>query len=318
MPMSFGSGIEPMQTRCEITVFGEVLFDCFPDGTEALGGAPFNVAWHLRGFRLSPRFVSRIGRDTRGERILRAMERWGLDASALQTDPTHATGRVSVTLVDGEPRYEIVAGCAYDFIAPPEAGTIPSTGLLYHGTLALRHPPSAAALASLTSRHRGPIVLDVNLRAPWWSSETVLPLVDGAHHVKLNAAELALLADEGPPEGDGRPEDDGAALAACMRRFAERHRLETLVVTRGALGALLWRAGEIVAVAPAAASSVVDTVGAGDGFAAVLLLGLSQGWPWADTLARAGDFAATLVSRRGATIDDPSVYKRFLTAWGFA
>ena len=57
---------------------------------------------------------------------------------------------------------------------------------------------------------------------------------------------------------------------------------------------------------------------AGDGFAAVLLLGLSQGWPWADTLARAGDFAAALVSRRGATIDDPSVYKRFLTAWGFA
>jgi fructokinase len=312
MPMSFGSGIELMQTGCEITVFGEVLFDCFPDGTEVLGGAPFNVAWHLRGFGLSPRFVSRVGRDARGERILRAMERWGLDASAVQTDPTHATGRVSVTLVDGEPRYEIVAGCAYDFIAPPEAGTIPTTGLLYHGTLALRHPPSSAALASLTSRHRGPIVLDVNLRAPWWSIETVLPLVDGAHHVKLNAAELALLT------GDGTPEDDGSALAACMHRFAERHRLETLVVTRGALGALLWRAGEITAVAPAAAFPVVDTVGAGDGFAAVLLLGLSQAWPWADTLARAGDFAAALVSRRGATTDDPSVYEQFLTAWGFA
>jgi fructokinase len=290
-----------MPTRYPITIFGEVLFDCFPDGTEVLGGAPFNVAWHLRGFGLSPQLVSRVGGDARGERIRSAMGRWGLDASALQTDPCHPTGRVSVTLVDGEPRYAIVSGSAYDFIDPPEPSMVPATGLLYHGTLALRHQPSAAALASLKSWHRGPIVLDVNLRRPWWSIETVLPLVDDADHVKLNAAELALLSP------DASPEDDRDALAASMHRFAERHRLETLVVTRGALGALHWRGGAIVSAAAAAAGPVVDTVGAGDGFAAVLLLGLSQGWPWAETVARAGDFAAALVSQRGATIDDPSV-----------
>ncbi|WP_043325437.1 carbohydrate kinase family protein [Cyanobium gracile] len=299
-----------MQAPCPITVFGEVLLDCFPDATEVLGGAPFNVAWHLRGFGQSPRLVSRVGRDARGERIRSAMGDWGLDGSALQTDPIHATGRVSVTLVNGEPTYEIVSGCAYDFIEPPKPGMVPASGILYHGTLAVRHPPSAAALASLKSRHQGSIVLDVNLRPPWWSLETVLPLVDAAHHVKLNAAELALLTP------DASPEDDRHALAASMHPFAERHRLETLVVTRGALGALLWRGGEIVSVPAAAAVPVVDTVGAGDGFAAVLLLGLSQQWPWAETLARAGDFAAALVSQRGATIDDPSVYGQFLTSWG--
>ena len=31
-------------------VFGEVLFDEFADGLTRLGGAPLNVAWHLRGF----------------------------------------------------------------------------------------------------------------------------------------------------------------------------------------------------------------------------------------------------------------------------
>ncbi len=299
-----------MQAPIPITVFGEVLLDCFPDGTEVLGGAPFNVAWHLRGFGQSPRLVTRVGRDARGERILSAMGHWGLDVSALQTDPIHATGQVSVTLVNGEPTYEIVSGCAYDFIEPPEPGMVPATGILYHGTLALRHPPSSAALASLKALHQGPIVLDVNLRHPWWSIETVLPLVDDADHVKLNAAELALLSTDAPPE------DDGAALAAAMNRFAERHRLETLVVTRGALGALLWRSGEIGAVAPAAAARVVDTVGAGDGFAAVLLLGLCQQWPWTEILARAGDFAAALVSRRGATIDDLSVYGQYLNSWG--
>ncbi len=308
-----------MTTQCPITIFGEVLFDCFPDSTEVLGGAPFNVAWHLRGFGLSPRLVSRVGRDAMGERIRSAMGRWGLDASALQTDPSHPTGRVSITLVDGEPRYAIVSGSAYDFIeppGPPEPPTVPAAGLLYHGTLALRHPPSAAALASLKSRHRGPIVLDVNLRRPWWSIATVLPLVDDADHVKLNAAELALLSNDARPEDEALPEEDGVALAASMHRFAERHRLETLVVTRGALGALLWRGGAIAAIPPAAAGPVVDTVGAGDGFAAVLLLGLSQQWPWAESLARAGDFAASLVSRRGATIDDRTVYGQFLTSWG--
>ncbi len=299
-----------MTMQCPITIFGEVLFDCFPDASEVLGGAPFNVAWHLRGFGLSPLLVSRVGGDARGERIRSAMGRWGLDASALQTDPSHPTGRVSITLVDGEPRYAIVSGSAYDFIGPPEPASVPVTGLLYHGTLAVRHPPSAAALASLKSRHQGPIVLDVNLRRPWWSIATVLPLVDDADHVKLNAGELAQLTTDAPPE------DDGAALAASMHRFAERHQLETLVVTRGSHGALLWRGGEIASIPPAAAGPVVDTVGAGDGFAAVLLLGLSQRWPWAESLSRAGDFAAALVSRRGATIDDRSVYGQFLTSWG--
>ena len=44
-------------------VFGEVLWDCFPDGQQVLGGAPFNVAWHLHAFGISPLFVSRVGQD---------------------------------------------------------------------------------------------------------------------------------------------------------------------------------------------------------------------------------------------------------------
>ena len=40
-----------MDTITSPVVFGEVLFDCFPDGSAVLGGAPFNVAWHLHGMR---------------------------------------------------------------------------------------------------------------------------------------------------------------------------------------------------------------------------------------------------------------------------
>ena len=298
-----------MLTCCPITVFGEVLFDGFPDGTEVLGGAPFNVAWHLRGFGLSPFFISRVGMDRRGEEIRSAMTSWGLESSFLQTDSSHPTGRVRVTIDDDEPHYEIVAESAYDVIQPPDGQGLPATGLLYHGTLALRHSASAASLAALKARHRGKIFLDVNLRSPWWSPESVLPLVDDADHVKLNAAELALLMPDGPAAADD------AALAASLPRFARRHHLESLILTRGALGALVWSDGEMVSVGPAAHTRVVDTVGAGDGFAAAFLLGLSQQWPLQESLEHARDFAAELVSRRGATIDDVSVYEGFLASW---
>ena len=48
-------------------IFGEVLFDRFPDGSIVLGGAPFNIAWHLQAFKQSPLFISRVGDDPLGQ-----------------------------------------------------------------------------------------------------------------------------------------------------------------------------------------------------------------------------------------------------------
>ena len=131
--------------------FGEILFDVFPDGREVLGGAPFNVAWHLQGFGLAPLLISRVGADAAGERIRTAMAAWGMRLDGLQTDPEHPTGRVTVSLRDGEPSFDIVTDSAWDFISADELpDLIPA--LVYHGSLALRHPVSAAALEALLAR----------------------------------------------------------------------------------------------------------------------------------------------------------------------
>ena len=61
-------------------IFGEVLFDCFPDGSRVLGGAPFNVAWHLQALGLEPLFLSRVGRDAAGREIRTAMGEWACQA----------------------------------------------------------------------------------------------------------------------------------------------------------------------------------------------------------------------------------------------
>jgi len=55
-------------------ILDEVLFDHFPDGSRVLGGAPFNVAWHLQAFGQSPRFISRIGDDQAGHEIAALMD----------------------------------------------------------------------------------------------------------------------------------------------------------------------------------------------------------------------------------------------------
>ncbi len=296
-------------SEASICIFGEVLFDCFPDGREVLGGAPFNVAWHLNAFGELPRFISAVGDDPEGRRIRDGMSGWSMDTSALQTDPAHATGQVTVSLAAGEPSYEIVADRAYDHIRlDDEAG---ACGLLYHGTLALRSAASAATLSALKSHGPRTLFVDVNLRDPWWSREQTLALLDDADWVKLNRDELALLDESGDQtRGD---------LADRAEGFRERHGLTGLVVTLGSEGALALAGGSPPArVAPTPALEVVDAVGAGDAFASVLILGIVRDWPLATTLERAQAFASRIVGQRGATAADPGLYAPFIDQWGLA
>ena len=58
-----------MKNSSRPCIFGEVLYDHFPDGSRVLGGAPFNVAWHLQAFGLAPRFISRVGDDAEGRKL---------------------------------------------------------------------------------------------------------------------------------------------------------------------------------------------------------------------------------------------------------
>jgi fructokinase len=293
-----------MSNNHNIHVFGEVLFDHFPDGSRVLGGAPFNVAWHLQAFGQSPRFISRIGDDLSGYEIAALMDAWGMNREALQTDCEHPTGSVRVMIRDGEPHYEIVADCAYDFIDGKLLEEKSTKGILYHGSLAVRNPVARAALQAAKARHQGKIFIDVNLRPPWWERETLLPLLHEADWVKLNEAELAELC---PGYADLEP---------AMQLFCARFNLETLIVTRGPKGAVAYdRQQSFVTVKPPANTTVVDTVGAGDAFAALLLLGLNKQWPLEVTLERAQAFACALVGRRGATVADRKFYRVFSASW---
>jgi fructokinase len=293
----------PQPTITTPVVFGEVLFDRFPDGRTVLGGAPLNVAWNLQALGMPPLLITRVGDDEPGRRVARAMAAWGLSTAGLQIDPKRATGAVEVTITDGEPHYEILADRAWDHIAAVDSA-LPAGSLLYHGTLALRGAAARDALQKVRRETGGDIFVDVNLRPPWWDREAVLADLRRARWAKLNDAELAALA----PETTATEHRAARLLAAGG--------LEGLVVTQGAAGATFHGADGTTVFRPAVTEhAVVDTVGAGDAFSAVTLLGLAHGWPWPLILERAQQMAGAVVGLRGATTTDRAFYRSIAAVW---
>jgi fructokinase len=285
-------------------IFGEVLFDRFPDGSVVLGGAPFNVAWHLQAFGKSPLFISRVGDDPLGHRIRATLHDWEMDASGLQLDSTHPTGSVEIRIEDGEPEFDIIDNQAYDFIDPSVIPPLPDSALLYHGSLAVRNAGSGRALQQLQQGRHLQRLVDVNLRSPWWSRETVLSILPGARWIKLNEAELELLV----PQADSRQ--------ARMHTLQQQCGTELLIVTRGAAGAVVRvPGGEEFTVVPQGQGEIMDTVGAGDAFTSVMTLGLLQGWSVPLMLERAQAFASAITGIRGATCNDPGFYQPFIDRW---
>lgn len=285
-------------------VFGEVLFDCFPDGSRVLGGAPFNVAWHCQAFGLQPLLISRVGNDSLGSEVKSAMLDWGMDTTGLQLDTKHPTGIVDVSFHDGEPSYNIVQNSAWDFIDYLATPKIDKHSVLYHGSLALRNPVSAKCLADLKQQCSQSIFIDVNIRPPWWGQSLIENIIQNGRWIKVNIDELVLIV---PHEED---------TEARIRYLLSNLDVELLIVTQGDAGALGATRSEWFAVRPESTSNVVDTVGAGDAFSSVLLLGLYKAWPLQEILNRAQQFASAVVGQKGATTQNETFYKPFITAWG--
>lgn len=287
-----------------IILFGEVLFDRFPDGEQVLGGAPFNVAWHLQAFQQQPLLISRIGVDSSGQLIQSAMQNWGLNTAGLQLDAEFPTGTVAVSLNQGEPDYQILPKQAYDFIVSSSFSEL-STQILYHGSLAIREPLSRQSLQCLKQHLQAKVFLDVNLREPWWTQELVQNQLAAANWVKLNHQELKQL------------QVGGNQLLEQMQLFLDHYQLDGLIVTLAEQGAIaLNRQGEQVQIQPQPLQqTLVDTVGAGDAFAALILLGLLNGWSLTLSMQRAQQFASALLTVQGATVNHPAFYQAFIQAW---
>lgn len=289
------------ENKDTLYIFGEVLFDCFPTGEKVLGGAPFNVAWHLQAFGDQPTLISRVGRDSEGSQVREAMRKWQMNTKWIQLDDTNPTGQVEVSIEKGEPGYTIVSPSAYDFIASDQLPEQLTSGIFYHGSLCLRNRVSRTTYEKISEHSQLKIFLDVNLRTPWWQKEEVLAWLKNAHWVKMNLEELQLLG-----------ENDTTNIEEQMTELQTAYNLEQLIVTRGAEGTIIrTAAGDFHSLVPEKATEIVDTVGAGDAFSALYIHGLRSGWSVVKSLGNAQKFASRIIGIRGATTTDSTFYEEF-------
>lgn len=308
-----------MNTHRPILIFGESLIDDFPDAP-VVGGAPLNVARTLGYFNAQPLMLTRIGDDQAGQQIIADMQRFQLICDGVQIDTTHPTGRVIVHLDPNDDRtqhqFEILGHQAYDYMQAEDCiaavqKIFPNhdEGILYFGTLAQRQPDSRAALQNLLEHSNALRYLDLNLRKDQYSSETIMASLSAADIVKLNEEEFSVILSLQQPSA---ADTDDVTTVTQLRNLLDRFKLQAIILTLGERGYLFIDRNNNVLSSGTLRYPVEiqDTVGSGDAFSAIFLLGMQQGWSLATSLSRAHEFATAICAVRGAIGDD-----RFYHHW---
>lgn len=313
-----------------VLIFGEALIDDFPD-QQVVGGAPFNVARTLAYFGCAPLMISRTGKDHFAELIRAEMQRFGMNENGMQSDEQYPTGRVAVTQENSEDksshRFDILTHQAYDYIDATQALSAAEKydtknsgkGLLYFGTLAQRHLVSRQALQTLLNIPGYLKFLDLNLREQQYSLATIKHALHDATILKINEDELQVLVDHFLGDSEEKFNRQAGAISwqPLINTLMHTFDIDAVVVTLGARGyayfdrqAQFFSNGDLMLDV-----TVIDTVGGGDAFSAIFILGLYRGWSLALSLQRAHQFSAAICGVRGAVASDLDFYLHWENRW---
>lgn len=312
-----------------IVAFGELLWDMLPSGKK-LGGAPVNFLYHAKTLGAEVLALTSVGNDELGKEIQDRLDALDVSQDALQISQQAPTGTVDVTLDDkGVPSYRIVENVAWDFIQIEQAeldqiiefltkdGT---NSAFYFGSLALRTSNNKAAVARILNALPENVmrVCDLNLRAPFYDRETIAFTLENSDVFKLNDVEaleleqifadklapsLAVFADADRSLSEAlRDNFEGVkeALTTWAELWLKTYGLKTIVLTCGASGAFIVDAENVV-YSPSLKVDVKDSVGAGDSFAAVCVVGFLLNHPYQQIIEAASKRAAFVCSQEGAT-----------------
>jgi sugar/nucleoside kinase (ribokinase family) len=294
-----------MTTSLDVITLGETMvsfaaheagpLDAAGTFSKIVAGAETNVGVGLARLGLKVAWVSRLGDDSFGRYIRGSLEAEGIDCTAVATDTTRPTGFMlkSRALEGQDPVVEY-------FRRGSAASALSRADFDEERFLAARHlhatgitPALSASCAELvehamkTMRAAGRTVsFDPNLRPRLWPGREVM----AAHLNRLaGLADWVLpgIAEGRTLTGQDTPED----IAAFYLDRGAR----AVLVKLGAEGAY-WRTHDGAGRVPGVpVTNVVDTVGAGDAFAAGVLSARLEGRDWPQALARANWVGAQVI-----------------------
>jgi len=274
-----------------VLCFGEILWDTFEDGKKA-GGAPMNVATHLKQQNVDTGFASRIGNDASGDELVGFLKQNDLFSEGLiQRDEKYPTCEVTVELDEHQhATYIIPQPVSWDDIELSSFLThaaVHSSAVIF-GSLACRSEVSRDTLLNLLDETQALKIFDVNLRAPHYTLSTIETLTAKADVIKMNEEEASLLI--GGSNGNLRDK---------IEEFRSKYHPKTICVTRGEHGAIVWHDHEFYE-SPGCPVQVGDTVGAGDSFLATFVAGLLKNEPMQQLVDNACSVGSFVASKRGA------------------
>ncbi|WP_050179993.1 sugar kinase [Domibacillus robiginosus] len=295
-------------TTIDVVTFGEAMsmFMAQTPGpihkvtgfTQALAGAETNVAIGLARLGFGSGWASKVGQDAFGAFVLAALQKEGVNTDHVLLDQQHPTGfQFKSKVTEGDPYVQYHRkGSAASHLTEEEinpAYFLQASHLHMSGIpLALSSKMRAFSLAVLSTMKKADktISFDPNLRPSLWTSEEEMIRVTN------EAAYQADVVLPGIEEGKRLTgHDDPAEIA----NFYRDRGVPCVIVKLGCKGAYVKTDAEEIVVPGYEVKKVVDTVGAGDGFAVGIVSGLLEGLPIRECVQRGNAIGALAVQYAG-------------------
>lgn len=275
-----------------VVAIGEILWDVLPQGKKA-GGSSMNVALHLHKQGIDSQLISAIGDDALGYALVDFLKSNHFPTHLIQTHPSLPTSTVTVTL-DSEQQatYEIVEPVAWDEIEPLDDAllAVGDADAFVYCSLTCRNIKSRTAILALLKKAKLKI-FDINLRAPFYTIETLVELLTAADILKINEDELLFLKQSLALSGNTEEQ--------LLKQLTRKFDIKIICLTLGGKGAkvlfeekLYCHSGYPV--------KVVDTVGAGDSFLATFIANYLSAYPMDIVLDRACKVGSFVAGQEGA------------------
>ncbi|WP_407484307.1 carbohydrate kinase family protein [Elizabethkingia meningoseptica] len=280
--------------KIKVACFGEVLWDIFPGDQKKIGGAPFNVAYHLFRMGIDANMISSVGNDEPGRDLLAKIKDWHILTDHIQINDNYPTSTVIASIDENnDAHYDIVEGVAWDYIETTAAdlSAISQMDALVFGTLATRSNQSKNTLFRLMEAcHYN--VLDINLREPYYDVKVIKEILHKTQLAKFNKAELRMMLDFlGKPYSNEKD---------SVKYLQDIFNMEEIIISKGSKGAL-YAKGDHFYLYPTIPVEIKDTVGSGDSFlAGFLSKRLEKEASVHETMHQAVSLGAFITSQEGA------------------
>ena len=271
----------------------------------AVAGAEFNVAVGLARLNLPVTYLTRLGEDPFGQKIVRTLQRNGIGSEFVSFSKERSTGFMLKSKVStGDPKiFYFRKGSAASTLSKEDVDRMDFSGYGFvHLTgifPALSESTKEASfyLIKKAREHGLTVSFDPNLRPQLWpDTETMVPTLNEfaalSDYVLPGEAEGELLCGDRDPRKIGQ--------------FYLERGAKAVVTKMGSRGAYLMTEQDQELVPGFSIEKVVDTVGAGDGFAAGILSALMEGKNLYEAVRRANAVGAIQVTSIGDNDGLPS------------